>query len=286
MLSMSFDPHMIIYKPPRGFLVLKFTMYDGTSDSFDHLLHYRQLMTLDIGNDVLFCKVFSANPHEHGHITEQCKNMHYLVQDFIKAGHLKQYVYTSAPKAVIDYIYGGPVDDKYHFKRQRQRLVRVASVRGECISFSVHSLTKVDPTYEDALVLKVGVDNFDVHRILINPRSSINLLQMSAYRQMGYSSSTLENPGRILISFNKASIVSIGDVVLPVQVGPVTLNVYFLVVDDLSSYNAIMGHVRQVDLLHNQLVVRQCYHVTVEVGQTDPIGDKPESTSAKGQKQL
>ena len=66
---------------------------------------------------------------------------------------------------------------------------------------------------------------------------------MSAYRQMGYSSSTLENPGRILISFNKASIVSIGDVVLPVQVGPVTLNVYFLVVDDLSSYNAIMGHV-------------------------------------------
>ena len=86
--------------------------------------------------------------------------MHYLVQDFIKAGHLKQYVYTSggqdeieateqaplflaAPKAVIDYIYGGPVDDKYHFKRQRQRLVRVASIRGECISFSVHSLTKV-----------------------------------------------------------------------------------------------------------------------------------------------
>ena len=63
MLSMSFDPHMIIYKPPRGFLVLKFTMYDGTSDSFDHLLHYRQLMTLDIGNDVLFCKVFSTNPH-------------------------------------------------------------------------------------------------------------------------------------------------------------------------------------------------------------------------------
>ena len=66
---------------------------------------------------------------------------------------------------------------------------------------------------------------------------------MSAYKQMRYSSSTLENPGRILISFNKASIVSIGDVVLPVQVGPVTLNVYFLVVDDLSSYNAIMGHV-------------------------------------------
>ena len=28
-------------------------MYDETSDPFDHIMHFRQLMTLNIGNDAL-----------------------------------------------------------------------------------------------------------------------------------------------------------------------------------------------------------------------------------------
>ncbi|KAL6334630.1 hypothetical protein AAG906_019488 [Vitis piasezkii] len=35
-------------------------MYDGTSDPFDHTMHFRQLMTLDIGNDALICKFRQA----------------------------------------------------------------------------------------------------------------------------------------------------------------------------------------------------------------------------------
>ena len=61
MLSMSFSPHIINYDPPREFMVPKFSTYDGTSDPFDHIMHYKQLMTLDIGNDVLLCKVFLAS---------------------------------------------------------------------------------------------------------------------------------------------------------------------------------------------------------------------------------
>lgn len=63
-LSTPFDPYIISYKLPKGFLVPKFTMYNGMSDPFDHLLLYRQLKTLDIGNDVLLCKVFPANLHD------------------------------------------------------------------------------------------------------------------------------------------------------------------------------------------------------------------------------
>lgn len=63
MLSTSFDLHIINFEPPRGFMVPKVTMYDGTSDLFDHLMHFRQLMTLDIGNNVLICKVFSTSLH-------------------------------------------------------------------------------------------------------------------------------------------------------------------------------------------------------------------------------
>lgn len=61
MLSTPFCSHIIHYEPPRGFLVPKFSIYDETSDPFDHIMHYRQLMTLDIGNDALLCKVFPAS---------------------------------------------------------------------------------------------------------------------------------------------------------------------------------------------------------------------------------
>lgn len=40
-LSTPFDPYIISYKLPKGFLVPMFTMYDGMSDPFDHLLLYR-----------------------------------------------------------------------------------------------------------------------------------------------------------------------------------------------------------------------------------------------------
>ena len=52
--------------PQGGFMVPKFTTYDRTSDPFDYIMHYRQLMTLDIGNDALLCKVFPASLHAQG----------------------------------------------------------------------------------------------------------------------------------------------------------------------------------------------------------------------------
>ena len=45
MLSTPFCPHIIHYDPPRGFLVPKSSTYDGSSDPFDHIMYYRQLMT-------------------------------------------------------------------------------------------------------------------------------------------------------------------------------------------------------------------------------------------------
>ena len=61
MLSTPFCSQIIHYEPPRGFLVPKFSTYDGSNDPFDNIMHYRQLMTLDIGNDALRCKVFPAS---------------------------------------------------------------------------------------------------------------------------------------------------------------------------------------------------------------------------------
>lgn len=64
MLSMPFSPYIINYEPLRGFMVLKFSTYDRTNNPFNHIMHYKQLMTLDMGNDALLCKVFLASLHD------------------------------------------------------------------------------------------------------------------------------------------------------------------------------------------------------------------------------
>ena len=111
-------------------------------------------------------------------------------------------------------------------------------------------------------------------RILVNPGSLVDLLQMSAYRQLRLPPIALENPKQILSGFNGATTTSLGDIVLLVQAGPVTQNVQFLIVEDLSHFNAIMERM----WLHSMKVIPSTYHQMVsyltEDGQIDLYGSR------------
>ncbi|XP_034708989.1 uncharacterized protein LOC117932057 [Vitis riparia] len=215
---------------------------------------------------------------EHGHTTKQCMSLHYLVEKLIRVGHLKQYIRSRAkggetsrsqafgapsapitPNAVINYIHSGHLDEEYNSKRKRQRLLQAASVRKHINSIrpgltsgSSHPIDgtiifpPVDPIrilqpHRDALILSLGIGDFDVRLILVYPGSSVDLLQVSVIKQMGLMSCILENSGRILSGFNRAATTSLEDVVLLVQASPVILNIQFSVVEDLSPFNAILG---------------------------------------------
>ncbi|RVW72958.1 Transposon Ty3-I Gag-Pol polyprotein [Vitis vinifera] len=101
--------------------------------------------------------------------------------------------------------------------------------------------------------------DFDVRCILVDPGSSADLLQASVISHMGRDLTGLENLGRILSGFNGAATTSLGDIVLPVQAGPVTLNVQFSVVQDLSPFNVILGRT----WLHYMKVIPSTYHQMV-----------------------
>ncbi|XP_034708974.1 uncharacterized protein LOC117932034 [Vitis riparia] len=213
---------------------------------------------------------------DHGHTTETCISLRYMVEDLLKAGHLKQYIRTvpkgeesshsrgpripAAPvRAMINYIYGGPLDDEYNSKRKKQRLLRAATIREHVSSIlpglanrSIHPIDgtivfpALDPSrvlqpHRDALILTIGVGDYDVKRILIDPGSSADLLQVAVIKRMGFEPSSLENPRRTLSGFNGSSTTSLGDIILPVHAGPVILNVLFSMVEDLSPFNAILG---------------------------------------------
>ena len=60
-LSSPLGQHILEYEPPRGFSMPTFAMFDGSSDPYDHMLHFNQEMTLNVRNDHLLCKVFPAS---------------------------------------------------------------------------------------------------------------------------------------------------------------------------------------------------------------------------------
>ena len=61
MLSSPLDYHILSYEPPRGFVIPSFSIYDGSSDLYDHMLHFNQTMILNMRDDRLLCKVFLAS---------------------------------------------------------------------------------------------------------------------------------------------------------------------------------------------------------------------------------
>ena len=67
----------------------------------------------------------------------------------------------------------------------------------------------------------------------------------------------LNSAGRTLSGFNGETMLTMGDITLPVKAGPVIQQVLFSVVEDLGPYNAIVGrawlHAMKVVPSNNQL---------------------------------
>ena len=125
-----------------------------------------------------------------------------------------------------------------------------------------------------------------MHKVLVDPGKAADLLQLSAFKQMKVPLDKLSLAGRILSRFNEATTLTMGDITLPVKVGPVIQQVLFSVVEDLGPYNVIVGRAwmhamkaipstyhktisyltgsRKVDLLSSQLAAHQCYQLSVQ----------------------
>ena len=124
------------------------------------------------------------------------------------------------------------------------------------ISFPPINPTRVITPHYDELVLTLCINNFDVHRVLVDPSSAADLLHLLAFQQMKVPLDHVSSAGRILSGFNRATTLTIGDIVLSVKVKPVTQQVLFSVVEDLGPYNSIVGRA----WLHALKAVPSTYH--------------------------
>ena len=220
------------------------------------------------------------------------------MEKLIWVGHLRKYIRESAcsvettpvakritaslelpfePWPTINYILGGLADDHYPSKRQRKKLLRVATVRARVniistpdnsraiklidnpISFPPINPSRVVTPHHDALVLTLCINNFDVHRVLVNPGRAADLLQLTAIRQMKVPLDKLNSTSRILSRFNGATTLTMGDIALPVKAEQVTQQVLFSIVEDFGPYNAIVGRA----WLHAMKAIPSTYHQTI-----------------------
>ena len=152
---------------------------------------------------------------DHGHETNKFRSLKFMVERLIKAGHLRRYIREvdreeeSAPttgiittgmvaplesKPTINYILGGLLDDQYQSKRQQKKLLRVATIKAwvnavhtsdsreepkpiyGVISFPLVNPSRVIVPHYDALVLTLCINDFNVHKVLVDPGSATDLL--------------------------------------------------------------------------------------------------------------
>ena len=208
---------------------------------------------------------------DHGHETNHCQSLKFLVEKLIRARHLRRYIresvngvavaptanmvianteHASGPRQAINFILGGPADSQYQSKKKRRKMLRAASIRARVntvraqenitavqpvdgpISFPPINPTQVITPHYDALVLTVGINNFDVHRVLVDPGSAVDLLHLPTFKQMRVPLDRLSSAGRVLSGFNGATTLTVGDIAFPVQAGLVIQQVLFSVVEE------------------------------------------------------
>ena len=131
------------------------------------------------------------------------------MEKLIKAGHLKSYVKEidqgseprqdveriavgaiapSEPRSAINYILGGLSDNQYQSKHQQKKLLTAVTIKARVNVIHI-------VLHYDALVLILCINGFDVHRVLVDPGSVVDLLQQPAFRQMKLSSKMLNLAG-------------------------------------------------------------------------------------------
>ncbi|GAV65855.1 LOW QUALITY PROTEIN: hypothetical protein CFOL_v3_09369, partial [Cephalotus follicularis] len=178
---------------------------------------------------------------DHGHDTEECRQLKNQIEDLIRKGHLRKYVDRDAPQGRREQ--RREVAPRQQDKQQQQQ----QQPRGgdeEVISFSEVDYKGVRLPHDDPMVVTLQVALFTMNRILIDSGSSADILYKHAFDQMGIPTDQLKPIKTPLVGFVGEMVHPLGSIELSVVVGTAPrqtqAEMTFLVMDT-QPYNAIIG---------------------------------------------
>ncbi|XP_021802672.1 uncharacterized protein LOC110746744, partial [Prunus avium] len=108
------------------------------------------------------------------------------------------------------------------------------------ISFQKKDLISLDMPHNDALIISIQITQAMVDRIHTDKGSAANILQLAVIQQMGLEA-RINKSARSLTGFNGATTVTVGTIDLDVYSPPVISSQTFMVIDEVSPYNGILG---------------------------------------------
>ncbi|XP_060962197.1 uncharacterized protein LOC115725514 [Cannabis sativa] len=132
----------------------------------------------------------------------------------------------------------------------------------ECddITFIESDARWVHHPHSDALVIIANIGRDNVHRILVDNGSSVNLLNFQAFKQMGLQEKDLQPVTSSIYGFTCDIIALKGMIKLPITLGTALVTAKsmadFAVIDQYLAYNAVIGatYQRLVNMMFADLI--------------------------------
>ncbi|KAK3002810.1 hypothetical protein RJ639_019376 [Escallonia herrerae] len=233
---------------------------------------------------------------DHGHTTDECKVLQREIENLITKGHLKQFIKANdrqqngrrnqrrtgetQPKdpPVINTISGGPSAGGLSSSSRKAYARHVNLTQGSTkrprtstsLEFNDADLDGISLPHDDALVITLRVDAFNIKRFLVDTGSSADIIFEDAFNQMGISDDRVKPISSPLYGFTGASAPVRGIASLTIVVGePPRQAVHtldFLIAKIKSSYNGILGRTG----LNKLQAVASTYHLVMKF--PTPVG--------------
>ncbi|XP_059428602.1 uncharacterized protein LOC132162383 [Corylus avellana] len=141
------------------------------------------------------------------------------------------------------------------------------------LTFSEEDAKEVSMPHDDALVIILTVANHAVHQVLIDNGSSADIIYWTVVQQLGIGREKLKPFLSSLIGFAGEHVQPIGLISLPVTAGTAprqsTIMVDFLVIDQPSAYNMIIGR----PALNQLRAVTSTYHLKMKFPTIEGVGE-------------
>ena len=150
---------------------------------------------------------------------------------------------------------------------------KMPRINNPIIEFSKKDARRLHHPHDDTFVISMQVGDYNTHQVLVDNGSSADILYYPAFQQMRIDKERLVPTNALLIGFGGTRVFPLGAVTLFVTVDDypqqITKDVTFLVVDCLSTYNAILGR----PTLNSWKAVTSTYHLMIKFPTDYGVGE-------------
>ena len=109
------------------------------------------------------------------------------------------------------------------------------------LGFSNKDKIGTTQSHNDALVVTLRIEGYDVKRVLVDQGSIVEIMYPDLYKGLNLKPENLIAYDSPLVSFEGKTVTPKGQIRLPIQIGSEVVEVDFIVVDVYSPYTTIVG---------------------------------------------